>query len=234
MPWQKIDDQFGVSKKVIRIPRSRRQQCVGLWLLGLNYAGRALTDGLLEEHELDELGARATDVAELVRVELWHDHTHGCDRCATPPSGAIVIHDFLVYNPSRARVEAQREAERVRKASQRDKRRTAGGTRSGIRGVSEHPDPDPDPINQDLMGHPDSVGGPAGEDLDPVVASVVTAVRDHGVTLHPLCVPDVLAFIDGRRASSEPPKVPARYYPQAISASWPEVEQFIYEKGLAS
>ena len=145
MVWQKIDDQFGVSKKVIRIPRARRQQCVGLWLLGLNYAGRSLTDGLLEEHELDELGARAADVAELIRVDLWHGPGHACERCADVPAGAVIVHDFLVYNPSREKVEADREAERVRKASQRDKRRTPDGTSGGVRDVSEHPDPVPVP-----------------------------------------------------------------------------------------
>lgn len=143
MVWQKIDDQFGISKKVIRIPRNRRHQCAGLWLLALNYAGRALTDGVLEEHELEELSARTSDVNELVRVDLWHAHGHDCERCVPVPDGSIIIHDFLVYNPSRAKVESDREAERVRKASQRDKKRIDDGTGTGVRGVSEHPVPSP-------------------------------------------------------------------------------------------
>lgn len=114
MVWQKIDDQFGVSQKVIRIPRKRRQQVVGLWVLAANYAVRALTDGVLEEHELDELDAKDTDVAELVRVGLWHRHGDKCDsdddRCRPAPKGGVSIHDFLVYNPSRESVAAEREA----------------------------------------------------------------------------------------------------------------------------
>ena len=115
MVWQRIDDQFGVSQKVIRIPRKRRQQCVGLWLLATNYSVRALTDGVLEAHELDELDARPTDIAELVRVGMWHGPQHSCGRCPRPPKGGVVVHDFLVYNKSRSQVEAEREKERVRK-----------------------------------------------------------------------------------------------------------------------
>lgn len=152
MVWQKIDDQFGVSKKVVRIPRRRRQQCVGLWVLALNYAGRSLTDGILDSAELDDLDARSTDVAELVRVELWHTAGHDCDRCEQPVPGAVVIHDFLIYNPSKEKVLADREAERVRKMSQRDKRRTPGS----VPDVSEHPVPDPVPRLTDMTNVPES------------------------------------------------------------------------------
>jgi len=143
MAWQKIDDQFGISKKVIRIPRKRRQRCVGLWLLAGNYASRTLSDGILEAHELDELDAIAADVEELIRVELWHGHGHDCERCAPVDPGDVVIHDYLAYNPTKAKVLSDREAERVRKMSQRDKKRTPDGHTQ----VSEHPVPSrPDPV----------------------------------------------------------------------------------------
>ena len=152
MVWQRIDDQFGVSKKVIRIPKRRRQQCIGLWTLAGNYAVRALTDGVLEEHELAELEARQVDIDELVRVDLWHAHGHRCGTCAPIAKGAIVIHDFLFYNPSRDKVEADREAERVRKAAQRKRRPdgSPGGTPAGSDAVSEQPVPSrPDPLDKD-------------------------------------------------------------------------------------
>jgi len=140
--WQKIDDQFGISKKVIRIPRKRRQRCVGLWLLAGNYASRTLSDGVLEAHELDELDAIAADIDELIRVGLWHGHGHGCESCVRVSEGDIVIHDYLQYNPTKAKVLSDREAERVRKMSQRDKKRTDTGHNE----VSEHPVPSrPDP-----------------------------------------------------------------------------------------
>lgn len=168
MVWQRIDDQFGVSQKVIRIPRKRRQQVVGLWTLANNYAVRALTDGVVEEHELDELDAKEPDIKELVRVELWHSRGHKCDACPQPPVGGIVFHDFLDYNFSREQVMADREKERVRKAAQRAKRGPSGtpdGTPDGRDPVSgdpvpSRPDPVPSPLT-DMTHGPQS--GPVGD-----------------------------------------------------------------------
>lgn len=168
MVWQRIDDQFGVSQKVIRIPRKRRQQVVGLWTLANNYAVRALTDGVVEEHELDELDAKEPDIKELVRVELWHSRGHNCDACPQPPAGGIVFHDFLDYNFSREQVMADREKERVRKAAQRAKRGPSGtpdGTPDGRDPVSgvpvpSRPDPVPSPLT-DMTHEPQS--GPVGD-----------------------------------------------------------------------
>lgn len=168
MVWQRIDDQFGVSQKVIRIPRKRRQQVVGLWTLANNYAVRALTDGVVEEHELDELDAKELDIKELVRVELWHSRGHKCDACPQPPAGGIVFHDFLDYNFSREQVMADREKERVRKAAQRAKRGPSGtpdGTPDGRDSVSgdpvpSRPDPVPSPLT-DMTHEPQS--GPVGD-----------------------------------------------------------------------
>ena len=158
MVWQRIDDQFGVSQKVIRIPRKRRQQVVGLWTLANNYAVRALTDGVLEEHELDELDAKEPDVTELVRVGLWHSRGHKCGECPQPPAGGIVFHDFLDYNFSREQVMADREKERVRKAAQRAKRGPSGtpdGTPNGSDPVSGDPVPSrPDPVPSPLTDTP--------------------------------------------------------------------------------
>ena len=154
MVWQKTDDQFGVSKKVVRIPRARRFQVIGLWTLAGNYACRVLSDGVLEAHELDELGARKADIAELVRVGLWHENAHDCAKCVAVQVGTIVIHDFLVYNPSRAEVEAAKEAERLRKAAYRASKKaspvgrptgTDTGTPAGRDPESELPVPGPSP-----------------------------------------------------------------------------------------
>ncbi|MET3635637.1 hypothetical protein [Curtobacterium oceanosedimentum] len=147
MPWQKIDDQFGISQKVIRIPRKRRQQCIGLWTLVGNYAIRTLTDGIVEAHELDELDARDSDIDELVRVGLWHRPDHTCESCVQPPSGGITIHDFLEYHPSREQVLADRKSERDRKAAYRASKRspsgTTDGTPAGIQAASGLPVPVP-------------------------------------------------------------------------------------------
>ena len=245
MGWQKIDDQFGVSQKVIRIPRKRRQQVVGLWVLAGNYSARALTDGRLEAHELEEIDARPADVAELVRVGLWHRHGTACasEDCVPAPAGGVTIHDYLRYNPSRAEVEANREAERVRKASWRESKRSPSGTDNGTPPGSDsesgHPVPSrPVPIDrQDLNTRPNSRSSPVEDDssLSPTVAAVVQVTAECGLRVHPLCAPSVVEFIESRRGRNRPPvKVPTKYYPDAIRQSWPEVEKFIHEKGLAS
>lgn len=239
MPWQRIDDQFGVSQKLIRIPRKRRQQVVGLWTLAGNYAVRALTDGVLEAHELDELDARAVDVDELVRVDLWHHAGHSCKSCVAAPVGGVVIHDFLVYNPSRGKVEAERESARVRKVSQRDRQRRHGVSPGDGNAEFAPPVPSrpvPSPKDQDLTDHPHSHSGPAEDDLglNPTVKSVVDAVAKGGLTIHPLAAADVIAFLDMRRDQSKTVRVPERYYADSIRRSWAEVEKFIHEEGLAS
>lgn len=91
---------------------------------------------------------------------------------------------------------------------------------------------------QDLTVHPDLSSAPVEDDLshlDPVIASVVRATAEGGLRVSPLCAPTLLAFIDSRRGPrAHPIKNPVRYYPGAIRDSWPEVEQFIHEEGLAS
>lgn len=109
MVWQKIDDQFGVSKKVTRIPRRSRLAAIGLWELASNYSVRALTDGVLDENELDEVMATPALIGVLVGVGLWHAQGHACSRCVQPADGGIVIHDFLEYNPDASSVGAGRD-----------------------------------------------------------------------------------------------------------------------------
>ncbi|MFD4111597.1 hypothetical protein ACFWWU_36400 [Streptomyces sp. NPDC058650] len=259
MVWQKIDDQFGVSQKVIRIPRKRRQQIVGLWALAGNYAVRALTDGVLEEHELDELDARRTDVDELVRVELMHRHGFPCDSeyCTPAPEGGVTLHDFLRYNPSKAEVEAGREAERVRKAAYREsKRRPAGtdsGTPAGSDAASEHPVPVPSrpvpmtdltPATESSPEVDASVSTDSG-DLSPAVralaaqagiTSVAAIVEQIRKWTQREVAPEVAVGIARHllsKAKGEP-RAPQRYVFRAISQSPLEVQQFIDEAGLAA
>lgn len=91
-------------------------------------------------------------------------------------------------------------------------------------------------FNQDTPSNPPEVDAQAGDDLglNPTIAAVVAAVRAGGLSIHPLAAADVIAFIDMRRGHAETVKVPTKYYPDAVRGSWPEVEKFIHEEGLAS
>jgi hypothetical protein len=177
MVWQKIDDQFGVSKKVSRLPRSKRLRCVGLWLLALNASARYGTNGVLELDDLSDLDARDADLAELVRVGMWHRTGHACARCVQPPAAGIVIHDFLEYNPDAESVAAVRaskseggrhgnhvrwhEARGIVVAScewcaSHDR---SGSDRIGVAGASDGnpPGPVPGPVPQTDVTHPGPV-----------------------------------------------------------------------------
>lgn len=91
---------------------------------------------------------------------------------------------------------------------------------------------------QDLTSHPDLSSAPVEDDLshlDPVIAAVVRATAEGGLRISPLCAPTLIAFLESRRGvRPHPIKAPLRYYPKAIAESWPEVEKFIHEEGLAS
>lgn len=251
MGWQKIDDQFGVSQKVIRIPRKRRHQCVGLWTLAGNYASRALTDGRLEVHELDELDAKPADVDELVRVGLWHRHGDVCDsdRCVPAPGGGVSIHDYLRYNPSKAEVEAGREAERIRKASYRESKRSPNGTPAGGDAASGHPVPSR-PLPYDLTDSSESSPVLNGRDttdsieLSPAVQAlasqsgltsveaIVTQIRKHtGRVVEPDRAVGIARWL---LEKGKNPHVPQRYVFGAISRSPLEVQKYIDDMGLAS
>ncbi len=260
MVWQKIDDQFGISKKVIRIPKRRRQQVVGLWTLAGNYAVRALTDGVLEEHELDELDARPADVDELVRVGLWHRHGADCESeyCTPAPEGGVTMHDFLHYHPSRAEVEANREAERLRKASYRESNRRPGGTDNGTPvgrvAESEHPVPVPSqshPYDLTLTNESShEVGASVATDSMALAPAVQSLASQAGITSVAAIVEQIRKWTQREVApehavavarhllskSKEPtgPKAPQRYVYRAISQSPIEVQKFIDERGLAA
>ena len=77
-----------------------------LWVAGLCYCQKHLTDGVIDRRAVRMLRAKSTDgvIRELVEAELWHD----------TPAG-YQVHDFTAWNRSRSEVEAQREKWRGKK-----------------------------------------------------------------------------------------------------------------------
>lgn len=175
MVWQRNDDQYGVSRKITRIPRTIRLAAVGLDQLAMNYSARSHTDGILDEHELEEVLAQPELIDALVKVERWHRAGHDCARCVQPAENSIVIHDFLVYNPDSGSVATEteqkslggRQGNHVRWHVQRGKR-VAGcdwcaiGERSddrvGTDVGSESPVPVPVPNYLNDINHPPNSG----------------------------------------------------------------------------
>lgn len=232
MPWFKVDDGFASSRKVLSIPRTMRAAAVGVWTLAGAWAAKELTDGVVPPYALDELGVTPRLSRALVEARLWLDH----------PDGGIEFKNWADFQPTREEVERDRKNARERQRRHREQKRDADVTNGDVtrdyQRESQHPvpsRPDPTPDNQDRYNNPPEVDARAEDDLDPVLASVVMACRDMGVPIHPLCASDVVGFIDSRRSvRAAPPKVPTRYYPDAIRKSWPEVSKFIYDEGLVA
>ncbi len=140
MTWGKMDDKFHRNRKV----RALRQleggrAALGTWVCWWSWC--------LDDPELtgvvpaDELSAVDEASAQLlVDVGLW-------DRV----EGGYAFHDFHAYNPTRAQIDAKREADRERVASKRKASRSdvardsvATNTRVAPPGrVPSRPDPDP-------------------------------------------------------------------------------------------
>jgi len=111
MPWVKLDDRFPSHRKVALIS----DRAFRLYVSALCWASENLTEGRILDRELP-LVARIRgpkNVAkELEEAQLW-------DRI----EGGWVIHDYLEYNPDRARVQAERQANAARQKAFRDRKR---------------------------------------------------------------------------------------------------------------
>ncbi|MFE6903824.1 mucin-2 [Streptomyces sp. NPDC057717] len=122
MSWFKVDDTAHSHPKL----RGAGAAAIGLWTLGGSYAAQYLTDGMVHAHFV-KTTATAPQLARLVRAGLWHPAGHDCRRCPQPAPGDYLIHDYLVYNPSRAKVTAERE----RAAEKKRKQRSGGAGETG-------------------------------------------------------------------------------------------------------
>lgn len=158
MVWFKVDDGFYTSRKVLSIPRRNRLAAVGLWTMAGNWSGRELTDGMVPMYVLDELGATETLIQALVTARLWLDHRSvEAQSSLGRGSACIEFSKWAEYQPTREKVESDREKERIRKENYRLSRRDTHGTPTDVppesheesQGASEYPDPTrPDPTNE--------------------------------------------------------------------------------------
>lgn len=95
-----------------------------LYICGLAYASRQLTDGVIPKRlvrRLTDGSNPEANASALLRVGLWHEGEHDCPKCPTAPDDAYVIHDYLGH---------QRSAAEVRELSAK---RSAAGQRGGKR-----------------------------------------------------------------------------------------------------
>jgi hypothetical protein len=107
MTWVKLDDGFPDHPKVLRAGGA----AAWLYVSGLCYCGRFLTDGVIPESALAKLtDARSPQqlAAKLVSVGMWERIEDGW-----------MVHDYGKYQRTKARVEADREGAKERQSRKR-------------------------------------------------------------------------------------------------------------------
>jgi len=127
MGWVRISDDFYDHPKFAEVtPLS-----IALWLAGLAYCNRNLTNGYIPESAARRLvdfdglayeigGTELTGGMEddcgplalydLLKVGLWHEDGHDCPKCPQPGRRRLYVHDYLKYQPSAEEIKGLREA----------------------------------------------------------------------------------------------------------------------------
>ena len=133
MAWVKVDVGFFRNPKIMGIGGSAK----ALYLAGLCYAGGSLTDGFIPESAPRSLAAEADitgspkAIKQLIAAGLWE-----------VVDGGYQIHDYLDYNQSADKVQANKDAAKGRMQRSRSQNVRANNERSS-REVRE-PDTDTD------------------------------------------------------------------------------------------
>ncbi len=110
MTWLKLDDQMADHPKFL-VLGDDYETGLAVYIAGLCYCGKHLTDGLIPRVRAHTLTPSAERMApRLVEVGVWHDE-----------GAAYRVHDFLEYNPTKEKVLANRKATRLRVAGWRNK-----------------------------------------------------------------------------------------------------------------
>lgn len=120
-----------------------------LYICGLAYASRNLTDGIIPKAVVPRLSDRkqpAKLAAKLTKVRLWHDTGHDCKRCPQPDTDEYVIHDYLEHQRSAEHIEAIKQK---RAAAGR-----AGGSKKAANARSRKP---PAPTDDDTQQTPSNL-----------------------------------------------------------------------------
>lgn len=111
MPWVRLDDRFPSHRKVALLS----DRAFRLYVSALCWCSENLTEGKILDRELTVVArVRSTKAAarELEDAQLWERLPDGWQ-----------IHDYLEYNPDRAKVKAGREANAARQQAYRDRQK---------------------------------------------------------------------------------------------------------------
>lgn len=143
MSWFRVDDGMLDHPKWIKAIRDGGDAALHLWMRMGTWSSRHLTDGEIPAHVVESLpGPRGGKTRErawqaLADASLIHRRS----------DGSVTLHDYLDYNPSRAKVTSERQRKTKDKQNQRDRDSVTGDrppTVDGDRAVPSRPVPSPD------------------------------------------------------------------------------------------
>jgi len=191
--WIKIDDQFADHPKVI----AAGPLAAWLYVCGLTYCGRYLTDGWIPDgqvRKLADIDDAAAQVQRLVDVGLWERVDDG-----------YIVHDYLEYNPTGEKVRAERAANARRQAEWRERNRQdngqfgddvtdaesernapCNGERNAVTNaaVTTAPSPSPSPSPNSGGGGDARERASAGTEEDALAGALFTEVEQTGVLVN--------------------------------------------------
>jgi hypothetical protein len=143
MGWVKLSDDFYDNPKLARAGAAAL-----LWVTGIAWSNRNLTDGFIPDVQVTRLGGTEEQAERLVALNLWEWEAE---------RDGYRIHDYLEYQPTAERVRAKRAAENERWQRRSGSSSAPTPPRSG-RGVdvdsappplvpNPNPNPNPNPSN---------------------------------------------------------------------------------------
>ncbi|MEO8483095.1 MAG: HNH endonuclease signature motif containing protein [Acidobacteriota bacterium] len=116
MPWARIDDNAGGHAKLLALSDGAYR----LWVAGLIYCQRNLTDGAIPRHVIPTFGVRAKNVQLLIAHELCASLVPGRSPLWHITETGYQVHDFLDWNESREAVSIGRLTAKQRMALFKD------------------------------------------------------------------------------------------------------------------
>ena len=177
MAWVKIDDHFDEHPKIAQAG----PLAVAVWLAGLAYCNRNLTDGFIPWSKAQGLvswqflGAESDDPRGRKRYTVALTCGHVGEDVETPfvvdclldaglweeVDGGYLVHDYLDYQPSKEQVLAERHATKDRVSRWRERNGVTSSVTSSVSNTAPVPVPVPVPVPDTLEPEPTVQGARA-------------------------------------------------------------------------
>ena len=155
MPWVRFDDQYPIHRKVDGLTDAAFR----LHTSAIFWCARNLTDGFVSREDLDGVTARVRTpsrfAAECVARGLWHPSGEDCpsEKCPASVENSYpqgwVVHDYWVYQPTKAHVMEERQASAGRQRKWRAASRNALSQHNGSSNAVTNAGSKPAPSRRD-------------------------------------------------------------------------------------